>query len=134
MLNKKRGSDAERELLHLLSKKFAVARVAGSGMIKETSCDLLAGNGKKRYAIEVKISSNHKKYFNKDQIQEFINFSRNFGLKPILAIKFLRKGWYFIGPEYLKKTKKALTISFEDIQKKGKNLKEFLDTKKFPKK
>lgn len=126
-MNKKRGSDAERELLHLLSSKgFAVARVAGSGMIEETNCDLFAGNGKKSYAIEVKLSTNHKKYLSKEQISGLIDFAEKFGLMPMIAIKFLRKGWWFIEPNLLDKTKKALTISFEDIEKKGKNFEEFV--------
>lgn len=126
MFNKKRGSNAERELLHLLaSKGFAVARVAGSGMIEETNCDLFAGNGKRRYAIEVKIASSNKKYFNKKQIFSLIKFAKNFGLTPIIALKFLRKGWWFIKPERLEKTGKALTISFENIKKKGKNFEKF---------
>ena len=51
-MNKDKGANAERELLHLLSEKgFAVVRVAGSGMISETSCDLIAGNASKRFAI-----------------------------------------------------------------------------------
>ena len=92
-MNKKRGSDAERELLHLLSEKgWAVARVAGSGMISETNCDLFAGNGKKKYAVEVKISSNSKKYLDREQIDGLMDFAKNFGLNPIVAIKFLRKG------------------------------------------
>ncbi|MCX8194086.1 MAG: Holliday junction resolvase Hjc [Candidatus Pacearchaeota archaeon] len=126
-MNKKRGADAERELLHLLSQHgFAVARVAGSGMIEETCCDLFAGNGKKRCAIEVKISSNHKKYLDKEQIKGLVEFAEKFGLMPIVAIKFLRKGWWFIEPEKLEKTSKALAISFEDIEKRGKSFEEFV--------
>ncbi|MEM4703358.1 MAG: Holliday junction resolvase Hjc [Candidatus Pacearchaeota archaeon] len=122
-MNKKRGADAERELLHLLSQNgFAVARVAGSGMIEETNCDLFAGNGKKKYAIEVKLSSKNKKYFTKEQIQELEKFSNKFGLEPLIAIKFLRKGWYFIKPENLEKTSKALTISFEKVKANNLNL------------
>lgn len=127
MANKKRGSDAERELLHLLSQKgFAVARVAGSGMIEETNCDLFAGNGKKKCVIEVKICSSNKKYFNAEQIKGLIEFAKQFGLKPFVAIKFLRKGWWFIEPERLEKTEKALMISLEEIKTKGKSFEEFV--------
>ena len=125
-MNKKRGCNAERELLHLLSSKgWAVARVAGSGMISETNCDLFAGNGKKKYAIEVKIASNHKKYFRKEQIIELVKFAKNFGLTSIVAIKFLRKGWWFISPDKLDKTNKGLVISFNDIEKRGKKFEKF---------
>ncbi|MEM2018052.1 MAG: Holliday junction resolvase Hjc [Candidatus Pacearchaeota archaeon] len=126
-MNKKRGADAERELLHLLSKKFAVARVAGSGTIKETSCDLLAGKEGKGYAIEVKISKGNKKYIKKEQVNGLIDFANKFGLKPLIAIKFLRKGWYFIEPEKLTKTEKALYVSLHDIKKKGKSFEELIE-------
>lgn len=123
MFNKKRGSDAERELLHLLSSRnFAVARVAGSGMISESACDLFAGNGSKRYAIEVKIASSNKRYFNKEQIQELITFSKQFGLIPLIAIKFLRQGWWFVKPNQLDKTGKAFVISLDKAKRIGQNL------------
>jgi len=126
-MNKKRGSDAERELLHLLSNKgFAVARVAGSGMIEETNCDLFAGNGKKKYAIEVKITSSSKKYLEREQVNGLVDFAEKFGLDPIVAIKFLRRGWWFIEPFKLEKTGKALAISLEDIKKKGQSFEEFV--------
>jgi len=126
-MNKKRGSDAERELLHMLSLHgFAVARVAGSGMIEETCCDLFAGNGERCYAIEVKICSENKKYISKEQIDGLINFAEKFGLKPLVAIKFLRKGWWFIEPYLLEEQEKSMAISLEDIQKKGKSFEKFV--------
>jgi len=126
-MNKKRGSDAERELLHLLSSRgFAVARVAGSGMIEETNCDLFAGNKKKRYAIEVKLSAEDKKYLRSEQIQGLVDFAEKFGLSPLVAIKFLRQGWWFIEPEKLDKTDKALAISLDDIKKRGKSFEEIV--------
>lgn len=122
-MNKKRGFDAERELLHLLSEKgFACARVAGSGMIQETSCDLLAGNGKKFYAIEVKICSKDRKYFEEKQIKSLVEFAKKFGAESLIAVKFLRRGWYFITPEELEKTKKGFCISFEKAAKIGKKI------------
>jgi len=127
MINKTRGCNAEREILHLLSEKgFAVARVAGSGMIEETNCDLFAGNRKKKYAIEVKLASENKKYLNPIQISGLIEFAENFGLTPVIAIKFLRKGWWFIPPHKLDKTEKALVISFEDVQKRGETFESFV--------
>ncbi len=126
-MNKKRGCNAERELLHLLSKQgFSVARVAGSGMIAETNCDLFVSNGRKKYAVEVKISSNSKKYLSKEQMTSLIEFSKSFGLSPIVAIKFLRQGWWFIHPDKLNTTGKGLAISFDDIKKRGKNFDKFI--------
>lgn len=118
-MSKKRGIAAERELLHLLwAKGYAVARVAGSGSVPEPSCDLLAGNGKVRYAIECKTSRKEKKYITAEQIQEFEKFAERFGLEPIVAIKFIRKGWFFIPPKKLDKTGKSYAISLDDAMKR----------------
>ncbi|RLF35109.1 MAG: Holliday junction resolvase, partial [Thermoplasmata archaeon] len=111
-MSKKRGIAAEREPLHLFWENgFAVARVAGSGSIPEPSCDLLVGNGKKKYAIECKTTRKTKKYIGKKQIKEFLKFSERFGLEPIIAIKFIRKGWFFLAPKNLDKTGKGYVIS-----------------------
>jgi Holliday junction resolvase len=123
-MNKKRGIAAERELLHILwNKGFACCRVAGSGSIPEPSCDLLAGNTKKRHAIEVKTTKKEKKYINKEQFESFLEFSDKFGLAPLFAIKFMRQGWFFIKPEHLDKTEKNYVISLEKA--KLKNIKLF---------
>ena len=119
-MSKKRGIAAERELLHMLwDKGFACCRVAGSGCVPEPSCDLLAGNVKKRYAIECKTSRKKKKYLEKQQISEFKLFAEKFGLQPLLAIRFIHNGWGFIEPEKLDDTGKGLAMSLDDIQKKG---------------
>ena len=119
-MSKKRGIAAERELLHMLWQKgFAVARVAGSGSVPEPSCDLLAGNGQAKYAIECKMSGNGRKYITKEQIDDFLTFSTRFGLEPILAVKFLRKGWFFLQPESLDKTPKGYSISLDTAMERG---------------
>ena len=120
MINKKKGIAAERELLHLLwDKGFACCRVAGSGSIPEPSCDLLAGNQKKGYAIEVKTSRKKKKYLDKEQVKSFLEFSEKFGLTPLFAVKFLRNGWFFVKPEHLEKTEKGHAISLEKARLKN---------------
>lgn len=122
-MSKKRGIAAERELLHLLwNKDYAVARVAGSGSIPEPSCDLLAGNGKASYAIECKTTRSNKKYITKEQMEEFLKFSERFGLKPLIAIKFIRKGWFFLNPKHLNDVGKNWAISLEEAKKKTKKL------------
>lgn len=132
MKNKKRGSNAERELLHLLWRNgFAVARVAGSGSIPLPSCDLLAGKRYKKYAIECKIVRGERRYVNGKQLNEFLMFAEIFGLKPIIAIKFLRKGWFFIDATKLNKIAKQkhakqVGISFDIAKKIGKNFEEFV--------
>jgi len=120
MSNKDKGANAERELLHMLSKEgFAVVRVAGSGMIAETSADLIAGNSFKMFAIECKTCKDKKRYLDKQQISDLKEFSRKFGFPPVIAVKFNRQGWWFIDPEKLEDTGKGLAISLEDIKIKG---------------
>ncbi len=122
-MNKKRGIAAERELLHILwDKGFACCRVAGSGSIPEPSCDLLAGNTKKRHAIEVKTTKKGKKYISKEQFKSFLEFSDKFGLTPLFAIKFMRQGWFFIKPEHLDETEKSYSISLERAKLKNTKL------------
>ena len=117
-MNKKRGIAAERELLHLLwHKGYAVARIAGSGSIPKPSCDLVAGNKKEKLAIEVKTTRSNKKYINEKQLKEFISFAEKFGLKPVIAIKFFRKGWFMVEPKKLKKVGKEYLIRIEDGKK-----------------
>lgn len=120
MGNKEKGANAERELYHLFCDAgFKCVRVAGSGVMDETACDLIAGKFHKKYAIEVKSCKTKKRYISSQQIEEFLVFSEIFGLKPIIAIRFNREGWFFLNPKQLEKTKKGLAISLENAKKKG---------------
>jgi len=121
--NKQKGANAERELYHLLNERgFACVRVAGSGMMENTSCDLLAGKKDVKYAVECKVTKNNAKYFDPEQIKNLMEFSGLFGVTPLIAIKFNRKGWFFTNPDNLSKTEKGLVISLEDIRQKGMTL------------
>ncbi|MFC1685955.1 Holliday junction resolvase Hjc [Nanoarchaeota archaeon] len=119
-MSKKRGSAAERELLHMFCDHgFSAIRVAGSGSMAEPSCDLLVGNGSLMAAIECKLTRQKKKYITKEQMNEFVDFSKNFGLTGLIAVKFVRKGWWFISPERMDDTGKNFAISLEDIKERG---------------
>ena len=56
MGSKKKGTRAERELIHMFfkSEPWASVRVAGSGSMPFPCPDLVAGNGKRVLAIECK--------------------------------------------------------------------------------
>ncbi len=121
MSNKEKGANAERELLHkLVDEGYMCVRIAGSGLLPEPSCDLIVGKFNKKFSIECKSVKNHIKYLDKEQIERFIIFSEIFGLKPLLAVRFNRQGWYFFEPENIKKTEKGLAVSIELAQEKGK--------------
>lgn len=133
MGNKEKGANAERELLHMFCEAgFACVRVAGSGLMShssqasEDSCDLLAGKFKRKYAIEVKSCKPKKKYLSSQQIENFLIFSEIFQLKPVIAIKFSRQGWFFLEPKHIEKTRNGLAISLEQARKHGKTFEEFI--------
>ncbi len=121
MGNKEKGANAERELLKkFIAEGWMAIRVAGSGILPDPSCDLIAGKLRKKYCIEVKASKKPVKYLDPKQIEQFLIFSQIFGLKPRIALRFNKEGWYFIDPRHLDKTGKGLVISLEKAKKKGK--------------
>jgi len=124
--NKNKGSKAERELFQMfVDNSYRAVRVAGSGTMENADCDLIAGKKGKKFAIEVKSSKKLVKYITKDQISRFIAFSDIFGLKPVIAVRFDRKGWYFINPKYMAKTDKNWSITHKIAQKKGKRFSQY---------
>ena len=121
MGNKEKGANAERELYQMfIDNCFRAVRVAGSGMMDNTSCDLIAGNKNKKFCIEVKASKKPYKYISKKQIDEFLIFSEIFGLNPVIAVRFNREGWFFLKPENLENSGKNFAVSLELAREKGK--------------
>ncbi len=121
MGNKEKGANAERELLKkFVEEGWMAIRVAGSGILPDPSCDLIAGRKSKKYCIEVKSIKTNRKYLDKRQMEQFMIFSQIFGLKPILALRFNREGWFFLHPKNLKKTKGSFSIDLDTARKKGK--------------
>ena len=122
MGNKEKGANAERELLKIFCENnWRAVRVAGSGLMDDSPCDLLAGKaGERKFCIECKTSKKTSKYISKKQIEDFIIFSEIFGLKPIIAMRFNREGWFFLNPKSLQDSGKNFCITLEDCQKAGK--------------
>jgi Holliday junction resolvase len=125
--NKVKGSKVERELYQIfVDNNFRAVRVAGSGTMENADCDIIAGKkGCGKYAIEVKASKKPIKYITKEQIENFMIFSDIFGLKPVIAVRFDRIGWFFIEPKYLTDSGKNFGISLERARKKGKRFSQF---------
>lgn len=127
MSNKSKGSKAERELYDLFVKNgYRAVRVAGSGMMENTACDLIAGKvGAGKYAIEAKSSKAPVKYITKEQIESFVVFSEIFGLTPVIALRFNREGWLFITPEQLRDSGKNWAITLDEAKTIGKRFGQF---------
>jgi len=125
--NKTKGSNVERELYQkFIENSYRAVRVAGSGVMENSECDLIAGKkGGKKFAIEVKSSKKPVKYISKEQMEKFIVFSDAFGLKPVIALRFNREGWIFINPDEMRDCGKNWVITLEEAKKKGKKFNQF---------
>ncbi len=126
MGNKEKGANAERELYQMfVDNNYRAVRVAGSGTMENADCDLIAGNKSNKYCIEAKSSKKPVKYITKDQVNRFVTFSQIFSLKPVIAVRFNRLGWFFLNPKDLKDSGKNWVVSLETAQKKGKKFSQF---------
>lgn len=125
--NKSKGSKAERELFEIfVANGYRCVRVAGSGMMDNADCDLIAGKkGGRKFAIEAKSSKSSIKYITKDQVSRFVVFSEIFGLVPVIALRFNRQGWFFIRPKDLRDSGKNFAIGLEEARVKGKRFGQF---------
>lgn len=101
-----KGDRRERELVNLLDDAgFAVMRAPASGSATTRELpDVLAGNGDEFYAIEAKSSAGDPIYLDGDEVFALVYFSRNFGAKPRVGVRFDREGWYFFHPDDLYQT------------------------------
>lgn len=99
MANRK-GDRRERELVNRLDEAgFAVMRAPASGSATERDLpDVLAGNSDVFYAIEAKSSSGNPIYLTGEEVEALVYFSRNFGAKARIGVRFDREDWYFFHP------------------------------------
>ena len=100
MSSNRKGDRRERELVNMLDEAgFAVMRAPASGSATARELpDVLAGNGDVFYAIEAKSSSGNPIYLTGEEVEALIYFSRNFGAKARIAVRFDREDWYFFHP------------------------------------
>ncbi|MEM4726645.1 MAG: Holliday junction resolvase Hjc [Candidatus Bathyarchaeia archaeon] len=97
---KKRGYDAERELVQKLREMgFEAVRIPVSAPSSEPLPDVFAIKGDMILAFEVKSQGSYT-YFKKEQVaklHEFLNIHRQYPKRlAVLAAKFRYKGWAFI--------------------------------------
>lgn len=120
MKSKIKGSNAERELIHLFHRyNWSACRIAGSGSSHYPNPDIIAGNVIRKIAIECKVTKEDKKYFSNADIDQLCTFAKNFGAEPWLAVKFKSSQWYFFVPEDLDKTAGSFVASVELAERKG---------------
>jgi Holliday junction resolvase len=98
-----KGDRRERELVNKLDEAgFAVMRAPASGSATERELpDVLAGDGGDFYAIEAKSSAGDPIYLDGAEIEALLFFSRNFGARARVGVRFDREDWYFFHPDDL---------------------------------
>jgi len=127
MGNKTKGSNSERELLHMFwSKGWACIRSAGSGSMKYPGPDLLVGNLVKRMSIECKTTKKSNLYLSDSDIEQLKDFSKVFDARAWIAVKFYRKNWLFLALEDLEKTLKGYSIDVKKAELRGLSFEELI--------
>jgi Holliday junction resolvase len=120
MSKKRKGINAERDLIHLFWRKgLAATRVAGSGSSKYPSPDIIAGNKEKKFAIECKVTKEDRKYFSVEEIESLKEFSNLFVAEALIAVKFRNSNWFFVSLDKLKRSGKCYLIDRKNCEKEG---------------
>jgi Holliday junction resolvase len=129
MSHKSRGINAERDLIHKFWESgWAAMRAAGSGSSQYPSPDLVASNNVRKLAIECKLTVDERKYFTSQEVKELVYFSQKFGAEPWLAVKFVRKPWYFFTVECMTETKGGnFLVTLEQAESRGIEFEELIE-------
>jgi len=90
MINKyNKGARAERELINMFWENgFAAARIAGSGVSRHPCPDVVAGNGKKKFALECKSTKSDYIHLTREEITKLLTFFTNIWSRPICSSPF----------------------------------------------
>ena len=117
---KSKGTNAERELLHMFwSRGFACVRSAGSGSMKYPGPDLIASNKIRKLAVECKTTKSNKQYLDKHDINQLKEFCEIFGAEPWFAVKFSGMEWLFLSFEDIEKTENNFVIDSKIAERRG---------------
>ena len=129
MSNKAKGSRVERELLaNFTNNGWRAARVAGSGVNDDSPCDLIVGKlGKRGYCVECKSSKKTAVYISREQINDFVLFSKMIGLSPVIAVRFNYEGFIFLTPEQLDDSGKNWVVHLKKAKEIGKKFSQFFE-------
>ena len=127
MSRKSKGTNTERELIHLFWKNnWAAHRIAGSGSSHYPSPDIIAGNVLRKVAIECKSSRVTTIYLDKQEVDELKKFCSAFGAEPWISVRFLQEPWYFISTDDLHETEGHYGVSLTVAKQKGLLFDEFI--------
>jgi len=118
--NKTKGTNAERELIHLLWESgWAACRVAGSGSMSYPAPDILASRNGVVFAIECKTTKKKQQYLEKEEVKQLLEFAQRSGAQPLIAVRFSHEPWYFLTPSQLKETQALCGVTAKTAKKLG---------------
>jgi holliday junction resolvase Hjr len=128
MSAKSRGTNAERDLIHKFWERgWAAMRAAGSGSQQYPSPDVIASNNVRKLAIECKLTTEERKYFTKQEVNELKFFAERFGAEPWLAVKFFREEWRFFTPEDAAETDASFVVTVEQARSRAITFEELIE-------
>ena len=128
MSHKSRGINAERDLIHKFwGAGWAALRAAGSGSSQFPAPDLVASNNLRKLALEVKLTTEQKKYFTKKEVQELRYFAEKFGAEAWVGIKFYHLPWRFLSLEDLEETPGSWAASKALAERRGLTFQELVE-------
>lgn len=123
MGHKTKGTNAERQIIHMFfdTGEWAVCRSAGSGSAPLPNPDIVVGSSKRGrvLAIECKSVKSDFKYLTDEDIKQLDDFSNTFGAEAWFAIRFDKRGWYFLRSESLEKSSGSSFVVTLDFAKKN---------------
>lgn len=120
MSSKSKGTEAERELLHMFwARKWAALRSAGSGSMKYPGPDLIVSNKVRRLAVECKSTKEKKVYLDSHDVGQLKEFCGIFGAEPWFAVRFAQMNWLFLSIEDIEKTETGYVIDSKVAERRG---------------
>ncbi|HIH62573.1 MAG TPA: Holliday junction resolvase [Methanobacteriales archaeon] len=129
----RKGYKEEIDLVKILwDNNFAAIRApASGGATKKPLPDVIAGNGNRYLAIEVKTTSKDKIYIDSEKVKGLHKFSRIFGAEPYIGVKFKYKKWFFLPLDDLEITpQKNYKIDLKLALRKGLDIYEVIGKEK----
>lgn len=89
MASYRKGYAAEREVMEIFEEQYHCKCIRSAG--SHGSIDIIAGNGREVFAIQVKIGARKRNFYPRQLIED----AKEFNAIPIYAHKEDRKGWNF---------------------------------------
>ena len=127
MTHKSRGINAERDLIHRFWEQgWAALRAAGSGSSQFPAPDVVASNNVRKIAMEVKLTTEKRKYFTEKEIRELLYFAEKFGAEAWVGVKFFRRPWAFLSVEDLEESGKSRSVTLEIAERRGLSFEELV--------